>query len=210
MPPVSGACCSHDHDCDAADCGPAYSLFEHIDQHKARCLNEDIEGSCKNVFKPWAQRTQPTEQPLKSDPDDPELLLHIPFDGAVKLKAICIIGGGPPGTAPNKMRAFINREDLDFATIADMTAVQEWDLQEENGNGMLEYPTQVAKFGGLHSLDLHFPGTFGADQCEVHFVGLKGEFSERKRQAVEAVYEARPVPKDHQVPDMHGPNWSVS
>lgn len=39
MPPASGACCSHDHDCDAADCGPAYSLFKHIDQHKARCLS---------------------------------------------------------------------------------------------------------------------------------------------------------------------------
>jgi hypothetical protein len=24
------------------------------------------------------QRLQPTEQPLRSDPDDPELLLHIP------------------------------------------------------------------------------------------------------------------------------------
>lgn len=37
---------------------------------------------------------------------------------------------------------------------------------------------RVAKFNGVHSLDLHFPGTFGSDQCEIHFVGLKGEFSE--------------------------------
>jgi hypothetical protein len=194
------ACCSHDHDCEAADCGPAYSLYKHIDQghvscgqpcaargqagaaslctppavagrrtsavcgcphppaclaphtphttHQIRCLNEDVEGSCRNVFKPWGVRSQPTPQPLRSDADDPELLLHIPyegsgislahrraslvnlarhtpthqqqhnrhtarplhcpapprFDGAVKLKAICIIGGSG-GTAPNKMRA---------------------------------------------------------------------------------------------------------
>jgi hypothetical protein len=45
---------------------------------KVRCLNEDVEGSCKNVFKSWSQRSDPTEHPLKSDPDDPELLLHIP------------------------------------------------------------------------------------------------------------------------------------
>lgn len=37
---------------------------------------------------------------------------------------------------------------------------------------------RVAKFNGVHSLDLHFPATFGADQCEIHFVGLKGEYSE--------------------------------
>jgi hypothetical protein len=36
---------------------------------------------------------------------------------------------------------FINREDLDFSTIANMQPTQEWDLQELN-NGTLEYPTQ--------------------------------------------------------------------
>jgi hypothetical protein len=36
----------------------------------------------------------------------------------------------------------------------------------------------VAKFNGVHSLDLHFPATFGSDQCEIQFVGLKGEFQE--------------------------------
>ena len=33
MPP-SAPCCAHDHDCEAADCGPAYSLFKHIDLAK--------------------------------------------------------------------------------------------------------------------------------------------------------------------------------
>jgi hypothetical protein len=46
--------------------------------HQIRCLNEDVEGSCRAVFRPWAQRTTPPVQPLRSDPDDPELLLHIP------------------------------------------------------------------------------------------------------------------------------------
>jgi hypothetical protein len=30
------ACCNHDHDCEAADCGPAYSLYKHIDQGHVR------------------------------------------------------------------------------------------------------------------------------------------------------------------------------
>jgi hypothetical protein len=67
------------------------------------CLNEHVDGSCRNVFKPWAQRTSPTAAPLRSNEDDPELLIHIPLDGAMRLKAICIVGGSG-GTAPAKLR----------------------------------------------------------------------------------------------------------
>jgi hypothetical protein len=42
---------------------------------------------------------------------------------------------------PSLTCRFINRDDLDFATIANMAPVQEWDLQEAN-DGSLEYPTQ--------------------------------------------------------------------
>ena len=75
-----------------------------------------------------------------SEEDDPELLLHVPFGGAVKLTGITVIGG-PEGTSPAKMRVFINREDLDFAAVADLPPVQEWELLENHG-GQIEYPTQ--------------------------------------------------------------------
>jgi hypothetical protein len=45
---------------------------------QVRCLNEEGDGAAKNVFRPWAERTQPLSQPLRSDPDDPELLVHVP------------------------------------------------------------------------------------------------------------------------------------
>lgn len=54
------------------------------------------------------------------------------------------------------------------------------------------------------------PSNFGADVTEVRFVAFKGEFSERRRQAVEAVYESRPVPKDHKVPgEEQGAGWNL-
>ncbi|GBF98342.1 hypothetical protein Rsub_11236 [Raphidocelis subcapitata] len=176
MPPANQGCCAHDHDCDTADCGPAYSLYKHIALEQVHCLNEDVDGSCRNVFRAWDARTAAPEVPLRSDPDDEELLLTIPFDGAVKLKAVCVIGG-PDGRAPSKMRLFINRDDLDFAAVGSMAAVQEFDLQEANPGGTVEYPTQPAKFGNVHALT-------------------------RNRRAVEAVYELRPVPEDHRVPGM--------
>ena len=65
---------------------------------QVRCLNEAAEGSARAVFRAWDQRLDSGGESLESNQDDPELLLHIPFDGAVKLKAICIIGTGwcPP------------------------------------------------------------------------------------------------------------------
>ena len=45
---------------------------------------------------------------------------------------------------------------------------------------------------------------------QVVYVGFKGEYSERRRQAVEAVYEARPVPQDHKVPgDEQGASFNL-
>jgi hypothetical protein len=37
---------------------------------------------------------------------------------------------------------------------------------------------RVAKFNGVHSIDMHFTGNFGADATEIAFIGLKGEFNE--------------------------------
>eukprot|EP01026_Neomeris_dumetosa_P041413 TRINITY_DN3431_c0_g1_i6.p2 TRINITY_DN3431_c0_g1~~TRINITY_DN3431_c0_g1_i6.p2 ORF type:complete len:118 (-),score=7.06 TRINITY_DN3431_c0_g1_i6:52-405(-) len=104
-----GSCC-HDHDCGEADCSPAWSLYKHIDLAKVRCLNERNVGSVQNVFKPWSQRTLPSNPPLQSNEDDPELIVHVPFDGSVKLKAICIVGG-EDGSHPSHMKVYINRED---------------------------------------------------------------------------------------------------
>ena len=53
--------------------------------------------------------------------------------------SFCI--GGTDGTAPSEMKAYINREDLDFDTVAQLPALQKWTLQE-NLRGEIEYPTK--------------------------------------------------------------------
>jgi len=70
--------------------------------------------------------------------------------------------------------------------------------------------SRQSKFNGVHSLDMLFTGSFGANFSEIHFIGLKGDFSDRKRQAVEAVYEARAMPEDHKVPEEgHGSHYGI-
>lgn len=207
MPSFQG-CCAHDHDCQAEDCSKSWSLYKHIDIQKVRCLNEAVASSCQRVFKPWEKRLDANGPALMSDDDDPELLLHVPFDGSVKLKAICIIGG-EEGRSPSKLKVYTNRDNLDFEAVSTLQPVQEWELIE-NRNGQMEYPTQVSKFNGVHSIDLYIPSNFGAEQTEVLFIGFKGDFSERRRQAVEAVYESKPMPSHHKVPgDGQGAGWNL-
>eukprot|EP00951_Prasinocladus_malaysianus_P047446 scaffold650490_cov34-Prasinocladus_malaysianus.AAC.1 len=111
---ASGGCCSHDHDCEEEDCAPQWVLYKYIDIPQVSCLNEEDQGSCKNVFKPWHERSTPTESPLRSNDDDAELLIYIPY---------------------------INRHDLDFSSVEALAPVQEWNLVE-NSRGTMEYPTK--------------------------------------------------------------------
>jgi hypothetical protein len=68
----------------------------------------------------------------------------------------------------------------------------------------------VAKFNSVHSINLYFPSNFGAAHTEIRFVAFKGEFSERKRVAVETVYESKPQPADHKVPGAkEGAGWNL-
>ncbi|CAG9465184.1 unnamed protein product [Pedinophyceae sp. YPF-701] len=198
MPPKGKGVCCHDHDCEEADCGPQYSLYEHIDTGHVRCLNEAVPGSCKGVFRPWHTRGD-TDHVLESNDDDPELLLHIPFNGQVTLKAICVVGGGD-GASPAKMRLITNREDVDFTSAADIAPQQEFDMIEDL-RGVVEYPTQLTKFKGVHHLCIHFPAALAGDRTQITFIGLKGEFQQRRREAVQAVYESQPMPEDNKAPE---------
>lgn len=99
---------AHGHGCDGDDnhddtpeTGLQYSLYKKIDSENLECLNERIQHSGKQVFKPWEERLN-FDKYVESDVDE-ELLFNIPFTGNVKLKGIVIIGG-EGDTHPSKMR----------------------------------------------------------------------------------------------------------
>ncbi|KAI9118433.1 hypothetical protein K1719_010765 [Acacia pycnantha] len=188
--------CSHDHSCEDHNCSSDWSLYKHIDLSRVSALNEATPGSVNSVFKAWEQRLDSSGDYLESNEGDPELLVFIPFTSDVKIKSICIIGG-VDGTSPSKMRAFINREGIDFSDASRMKVVQEWDLVE-NTQGVLEYQTRYSKFQGVANITLHFPDNFGGDTSKIQYIGFKGEATQLKRDVVATiVYELRPNPSDH-------------
>uniref|UniRef100_A0A0D6QX95 PITH domain-containing protein n=1 Tax=Araucaria cunninghamii TaxID=56994 RepID=A0A0D6QX95_ARACU len=195
--------CMHNHSCEEHECGSQWSLYKHIDFPRVSALNESVAGSVKAVFKSWDHRLDNSSECLESNEDDPELIVYIPFTSDVKIKSISVIGG-TEGTSPSRMRAFINRDGIDFSDAQEMAPVQEWELAE-NVQGELEYQTKYSRFQGVANLTLHFPENFGAETTKIIYIGLRGEATQIKRDVVATiVYEALPNPSDHKLPSETG------
>lgn len=193
----------HDHDHDGPDRGSEFSLFRYVDIENVRCLNEETSGSCKYLFKPWDERLNESN-PVLSDADE-QLILIVPFTGSMKLKSIAIYTGGMStdvGSAPEKMKAFVNRDDIDFDSVEDIKCTQEWELVNPLTDGVerevIEYRTKMTKFTGVRQLILFFPSNFsGGDVTRIDYIGFKGEFEEFKREPVVTLYELNANPADH-------------
>ena len=72
------------------------------------------------------------------------------------------------------MRAFINRDDVDFALAEQLAPVQEWSLVPDV-SASVEYTTRLTKFQSVSSLTFHFTGNGGASATRIYFIGLRGE-----------------------------------
>ncbi|CAM8884706.1 unnamed protein product [Rhodiola kirilowii] len=193
--------CVHDHSCEDHDCSSSWSLYKHIDMSKVSALNEAVRGSVKSVFRAWEHRfdssgsskyfethaaknflrllSQNGQGYLESNEGDPELIVFIPFTSDVKLRSISVVGGAD-GTSPSKMRAFINRDGIDFSDAQSMQ------------------PVQIFKISKCGKPDFAFPDNYGGDTSQIHYIGLKGEATQMKRDVVATiVYELMPNPSDH-------------
>lgn len=185
----------HDHDHDGPDRGDEYTLYTQIDTEALQCLNEANPGSIKKIFKPHDSRF---DQTLYTESDaDEQLIIHIPFVSSVKLKSIAILGFND-SSAPAKMKAFINREDVDFDSVESIHCTQEWDLVETvPRDQMPEYPTRMAKFSNVRNLTLYFPSNYGHDTSKIAYIGLKGEWMKLSKELVITNYELAANPADH-------------
>jgi hypothetical protein len=173
--------------------GVAYSLYTKIDLERVECLNEQLDGSGRTVFKAWDERLN-NDKFIESDADE-ELLINVPFTGNVKLKGL-IIRGSNDDCHPSQVRLFKNRPNMTFDD-ASAEPDQEFELQRDP-QCALEYGVKIVKFSGVNHLTLHFPKNFGEDTSKIFYIGLKGDFTEAQREAILiANYELAPNPADH-------------
>ncbi|EIW84179.1 DUF1000-domain-containing protein [Coniophora puteana RWD-64-598 SS2] len=180
----------HDHDHDSPDAGPKDNLYPYIDRPNVVALNAS--GNGQDVIKPWDERNS-DQAFVESDADD-QLIIRIPFTGSVKLRSV-LLKAGPGDLIPTKMALFANQPDLDFSDIADKTPAQEFEVAQ--GKEIAEYTVKAAKFTSTSSLTIFLSEAQGGFQSRVYYVGLLGQWSERKKNPIITVYEAQANPADH-------------
>lgn len=193
-----------DHNCNHAQCdhepttddASEWNLNTRIDLENLQCLNEEIDGSCKKIFRSWDDRLN-REYIVKSD-DEQELLINIPFSGSVKLKSIVVIGANDE-THPAKIKLFKNKPFMTFDQIT-VPCEQEIELIQDP-DGLIAYPLKPVKFSSVTHLSIYIEKNFSDDEdtsTEVYFIGLKGDFiSAHRQQVVITNYESKPNLADH-------------
>jgi hypothetical protein len=203
-------CQGHSHD-GSGDDDLGLSLRQHIDFPLVKCLNESLRDAGKSVLKLHEERLS-SDPNLKSNEDDSELLLYIPFTEAVTVQSLCIRSVPPNGieaAPPRHIKVFSDRDDLDFETARDMEPHCALELLPPYHfvEGTIDYPLRPAgRFQNISSLTIMFMDNYAGDDDDgddvstiVTFVGIKGKGSRQKRMAVDTVYESRGMKKDHKV-----------
>ncbi|CDW90648.1 UNKNOWN [Stylonychia lemnae] len=128
-----------------------------------------------------------------------DLVIYIPFNGEIKVKAIIVIGGDE-GTAPSKMKLYKNVSTVDINIMEEKKPLQIIDMNE-NMTGELEYLLNVSQFNNTSNIVIGFDENFGAKNTVVKYIGLKGEKLREKVKVVETVYEVRANLADHKTED---------
>jgi len=196
MPGAHGTGCGCRHEDDFV--AISQHLLPWIDVDNVVGLNEEEAGSAKRVFRPYDNRLDDA-QFVESTEGDEELLILVPFTAPVKVTGLTVIGGDG-ATSPSRVRLYINRPDIDFASVYDVEHTQELDIVEDF-HGAVMHPLRAARFISVTHLAIFFPTSIGGDRTRIHWIGLWGVGSEYKRQAVITVYEAVANPSEKQVKD---------
>ena len=150
---------------------------------------------------------------MESEDDDPEILIYIPFLVMVNLKAISLRSVSDQG--PFEIRAYKDKEGMDFGTAYDTSPVQKWECIEEGceamgsqiefiddsyGGYIVDYATKAHKWQHTSSITLHLSEYIsGEESIMIFYIGLRGMPTTTITgvRTVDCVYESMPQIEDH-------------
>jgi hypothetical protein len=187
MPPHGGGMVgsAHSHDPEFPD--DTWNLYAMLDKDLTTALNVTNPAQAVGIFKPFALRL--TEQPEIISESDPEILVIANFTSPVHIRKIMVIGGGRAAMHPSRLRCYVNRENVDFTNVEDTRADQEFTLPV-NEQGTVELITApVHRFSNVSSIAFYFPANHDDATTVIKYIGLQGEHTHYRREAVDAVYE---------------------
>jgi hypothetical protein len=99
-----------------------------------------------------------------------------------------IIGGGEELQHPSSLKCYTNQEMIDFTNVSEFRPSQVFNLPV-NSTGAVELTTVIAPFTNITSLVFYFPSNYGHESTVIKYIGMQGEHTHYRREAVDAVYE---------------------
>jgi hypothetical protein len=150
-------------------------------------LNVTQPGHAVGVFKPFARRF--TAQPELISDADAEIIIVARFTSPVHIRRIMVIGGGEDEHHPSELRCYVNQENVDFTSIGALNPAQRFTLPV-NREGVVELTTSLQPFTNVTTVAFYFPANHGdAESTVIQYIGLQGEHTHYRREAVDATYE---------------------
>ena len=77
---------------------------------------------------------------------------------------------------------------IDFTNVSEFRAAQDFTLPI-NKAGNIEFTTVIAPFTNITSLAFYFPTNHGHESTVIKYIGMQGEHTHYRREAVDATYE---------------------
>lgn len=124
------------------------SLLPQITSKGLTCLNESSSHPITSIL---GSTAGPKGRSYLESDIDPELLIAIPFNDSVKIKAISIFSGVSPSQAPKTVKLFVNHLAMDFNDAEGNEPAQELVLTPEQVKGE-KIELRFVKFQNVRSL----------------------------------------------------------
>jgi hypothetical protein len=176
---------SHSHDVRYPD--DTWNLYAMLDTETTTALNVTRPRDVMGIFKPFVKRLE-TEPLLISDADD-EMILTLRFTSPVTIRKLMIIGGTNPDQQPATLRCYPKQENIDFNNVETFRPAQTFNLQP-NPEGTVELITTLHQYTNVSTLVLYFQGNLGGlENSSLRYIGMQGDHTHYKREAVHTVYE---------------------
>ncbi|KWU43554.1 thioredoxin-like protein 1-like protein [Rhodotorula sp. JG-1b] len=150
------------------------SLNSQIDQSQVHCLNESSEHMLKDMLRGGGDKW------LESDADE-QLLLHIPIQESIKLRALRFTTASSKSAhAPKTVKIFVNAPGVDFDSAeGGAEAAQEFVLDEEQARGEKVVELRFVRFQNVKHLAIFVVDNQGGEDVtridKLELVGLAVE-----------------------------------
>lgn len=103
---------------------------------------------------------------VESDTDE-QLLIHIPFQQAVKLSSIFLKATNTEGKAPKTIKLFINQPTIGFSESSDSPGIESFDLDEQELSKGMSLVLKPVKYQRVNCLTLFVENNQGDEDTTI-------------------------------------------